>query len=53
MKMEDVKYTDVKNYLERAKDILAENTVEHDEFEGIVEDIEILMKKIKKEVYDE
>ncbi len=51
--MKDVEYSDLKNYLTRAKDILAENTVEHDEFEGIVNDIEILMKKIKQEVYGE
>ncbi len=49
--MKDTEYTDVKNMLSRVKLILADNTVEHDEFEGIVDDIEILIKKITKEVY--
>lgn len=49
--MRDSEYTDVKVALERARNILANNTVEHDIFEGIVDDIDILSKKIKKEVY--
>jgi len=49
--MRDTEYSDVKNMLQRANIILSDNTIEHPEFEGIADDIEILIRKITKEVY--